>query len=71
MRPAIRIQDGVIERGVDVIEHFGIFKGNDRAGGTVAPGFEVARLALELLAVLAEALLAKRACKRAAEHLSV
>ena len=39
---------------VDVVQHFGIFQRDDRAGGTVPPGFQVARFALELLAILAK-----------------
>jgi hypothetical protein len=34
MRPGVGIQDGVIEGGVEVVEHFGIFKGDDRAAAT-------------------------------------
>ena len=59
VRPGVDIQDGMVE-------HFGICEGDNRAGGTVAPGFQVTWPAFELLAVLAEALLAKRACGRAA-----
>jgi hypothetical protein len=70
VRPGIGIQDGVVEADVEVVEHFGICEGEDGAGGTVAPGFHVALFALELLAVLGEAVLAKRACARAAEPLS-
>ena len=66
MRPTVRIQNGMVEAGVEVVEHFGICEGDNRAGGTVAPGFQVTWPAFELLAVLAEALLAKRACGRAA-----
>ena len=60
--PGVGIQDGMIEGGVEVIEHFRIFQGDDRAGGTVPPGLQVARFAFELLAVLDEAFQAKRSC---------
>jgi len=52
VRPAVGIQYGVVERGVEVVEHFGIFQRDNRAGGTVPPGFQITRFAFEVLTIL-------------------